>query len=184
MKLKLSELFDPVIDFYSMRQKQKREVVIFVTIPLLLAVGFLVADCYIRASRSLVLDSFVGDIMNQLITVLALFVSFSLAYLSIVTTSSSNNVEGLKGTPSTKYILKGTKEFCSLYQVLVSEITYTLYIDVFFLFLVFIEKFVVYISSDQMIKYIIAIDIALFAHVLMLMLVTIKNIYFSFWKSE
>jgi hypothetical protein len=38
MKKKLSELFDPVSDFYNMRQKQKGEIVIFVAVPILLAV--------------------------------------------------------------------------------------------------------------------------------------------------
>jgi hypothetical protein len=167
-----------------MRHRRKNEAIFFVICPILVAGSFLVLDHFLKATRSFELDSFVNDIINQLITVLALFVSFSLAYLSIITTSSSKNVDGLKETPSSVYILNGSNEYCSLYQVLVSEITYTLFFDIFFLFLVFIEKFVIYVSNDTIIKYIIATDIALFTHVLILMLVSIKNIYFSFWRSE
>jgi len=184
LKKYIIEIFDPVKDFYSMRHTQKKELVFFIFVPILVAMMFFMIDFVVVTTRSFTLDGFVLDILNQLIIVLSLFISFNMAYLSIIVTSSSKNVDGLKETLSSEYILKNRKDYCTLYQVLISEITYTLFLEIAFLLLIFLEKFLMYICNDIIIKFIIAIDIAFLVHVLLLMLITIKNIYFSFWKSE
>ncbi|WP_373266501.1 hypothetical protein [Hungatella hathewayi] len=180
----LRELFDPVWDFYSMRYLKKSEAVVFILVPIIIGLLFIIIDLHFRTIRIFSLDEFVVDLSNQIITMLTLFISFSMAYLSIIITSSSKNIDGLKSTPSTKYKFKKNKEYCTLYQVLVSEITYTLVMEIVFLLLVFFEKFIFYLCTDILLKYIVAIDIALLVHIFMVMMITVKDIYFSFWKSE
>ena len=63
-----------------------------------------------------------------------------------------------------------------------NEITYTLIFEVFFLLIVFLEKFAMYLMSDIQVKYLIAINIVFFVHTLLTLMITIKDIYFSFWK--
>lgn len=178
----LTEIFDPVKDFYLMRYKRRLEVGIFLLLPSLLGVLFLIMDSKLSTCRIFSLDDFTQDLLNQIITMLTLFISFSMAYLSILITSSSVNVENLKKTISESYEFKRNKRNCSLYHVLICEITYTLIIEIFFLVFVFFQKFIILLSTDILIKFIIAIDIAFFVHVLIIMLVTVKDIYYSFWK--
>lgn len=178
----LTEVFDPVKDFYLMRYKRKVEVAIFLLFPFFLGFLFLIMDSKLSTCRIFSLDDFTQDLLNQIITMLTLFISFSMAYLSILITSSSINVENLKETISESYEFKKKKNNCSLYHVLICEITYTLIIEIFFLVFVFFQKFIILLSTDMLIKFIIASNIACFVHVLIIMLVTVKDIYYSFWK--
>ena len=49
--------------------------------------------------------------------------------------------------------------------------------------MIFFEKFYIYLASDGSIKLIISINITLLVHVLLVMLVSVKDIYYSFWRS-
>lgn len=179
---KAFEVFDPIKDFYAMRSRKKAEVSFYVVFPILIALVFLIFDSAISTCRDFSLDGFTQDFLNQIITMLVLFISFSMAYLSIIITSSSENVNNLKTTYSKEHFL--LKKNCTLYQVLVNEITYELIFEIIFLILVFFEKFLIYLLNDTLIKYIIALNISLFIHVLLIMMLAVKDIYYSFWKSK
>lgn len=179
---KALEVFDPIKDFYRMRKHKKLEISFYVLFPLFLAITFLFLDSKISTCRSFSLDGFTQDFLNQIITMLTLFISFSMAYLSIIITSSSENVDKLKTTDSSSHFLNHKN--CKLYQVLVNEITYQLIFEIVFLILVFFEKFMMYLLVDIFIKRVIALNIALFVHILLIMMITVKDIYYSFWKSR
>ncbi len=180
MKAFLMEIWDPIKDFYEMRVKE--EIFISIFIPIVGGWISFIIGSYIHPKYDFVLSDFCIDVLNQILTILTLFISFSMAYLSILITSSSKNVDGLKKDYSEKYFLKG--KACTLYQVLASEITYTLVFEIFFLTLVLAQRFLLYVCSEKLIEILLAIDIALFIHVMLMMLIIVKNIYFSFWKSE
>lgn len=179
----VKEIFDPIKDFYKMRDKKRAESLILTIIPFLLGIVFLGFDLCLETKRVFSLDSFIVDFLNQIITMLTLFISFSMAYLSIIITSSSENVQDLKTKESKCYKLKDSREPCTLYQVLVNEITYTLLVEIIFLMVVLFEKFLLYLCSDIFLKYIIAVNIVILSHVLLVMMITVKDIYYSFWKS-
>lgn len=179
---KIFEIFDPIVDFYSMRKKVKGENLFYILFPCFLSLVFLILDSKFSTCREFSLDGFTQDFLNQIVTMLTLFISFSMAYLSIIITSSSKNVDDLKDKESKTYCLENDK--CTLYQVLVNEITYTLIFEIIFLITVFLEKFLMYLLMDFLIKFVIALNIALFTHVLIIMMVTVKDIYYSFWKSR
>lgn len=184
MKILLTEIFDPVKDFYSMRWNKKKEIYFFTFIPFLVSVIFLACDFSFHTERNFSLDDFMLDMLNQLVTVLTLFISFSMAYLSILITSSSNNVDDLKRKESQEYSLGRGKTKVTLYQIMMDEITYTLVIEIFFLLAVFFQKFLYLLCNDLAIKIMIAINIGFLVHVLFLMMITVKNIYFAFWRSK
>jgi hypothetical protein len=184
MKILLSEICDPVKDFYSMRWKKKKEIVFFAFIPFLLGILFLVCDVFLSPVRFFDLDEFISDMLNQLVTVLTLFISFSMAYLSILITSGSSNVDDLKRKESGEYSLEKGDRKVTLYQVLMDEITYTLIVEIGFLLFIFFQKFLYLLCKGWVLKILIAIDISFLVHVLLLMVVTVKNIYFSFWRSK
>lgn len=180
MKAFLLEIWDPIKEFYEMRVKE--EILVSILLPLIGGGLSLLIGNFIHPHYNFVLPEFCIDILNQILTILTLFISFSMAYLSILITSSSKNVDGLKKTESEKYFLGG--KACTLYQVLASEITYTLVFEILFLVLVLAQRFFLYICSETILQIILSLDIALFLHVMLMMLIIVKNIYFSFWKSE
>ena len=184
MKILIAEILDPIRDFYSMRWRRKREIVFFCMIPLLLGLVFIICDLFWQPIRIFDLDSFILDFLNQLVTVLTLFISFSMAYLSILITSGSGNVDDLKKRESEGYSLERGKKKITLYQVIMDEITYTLIAEIIFLLFIFLQKFLYLICKDYILKILIAIDISFLVHVLLLMMVTVKNIYFAFWRSK
>ena len=180
----LKEILDPAKDFYSMRYGKKGELILFIVVPISIGFFFLIFDHLLYTTRDFSLDSFVVDFINQLITMLTLFISFSMAYLSLIITSSSENINNLKNTESEEYRLKKSRKGCTLYQVIVCEITYTLVIEIIFLLIIFFFFFLMYMSCDIVLKIVIALDITLLVHVLLVLMITIKDIYYSFWKSE
>lgn len=180
MKAFLVEIFDPIREFYKMRVK--KEILISILLPVLGGViSFIIGTC-IHPQYDFKLIEFCIDVLNQVLTILTLFISFSMAYLSILITSSSKNVDELKIEESKKYFLNG--KACTLYQVLASEITYTLVFEIFFMTFVLVQRFLIYVCMESMLEMMLSVDIALFIHVMLMMLIIIKNIYFSFWKSR
>lgn len=180
MKNFLKEILDPIKDFYVIRKKT--ELLTLISVPISISILCYLISVVIKNFNGIDAYDFSSDIINQLITILTLFVSFSMAYLSIIIASSSENINGLKETDSKSYFLKGKP--CKLYQVLLSEITYTLVIDIFFLVFVVFQKFLLSICNVTALKILLSIDSGMFVHVLLIMLVLIKNIYYSFWKPE
>lgn len=182
MRNYVKEIIEPLLDFYKIRKAKKSEIVFFTIIPLLIGAIFLLSCYCLDTSCKFNILDFINDLLNQLITMLTLFISFSMAYLSILLSSSSKNIDELKETTSMIYVLNSKR--CSLYQVLMIEITYSIIMEIGFLLYVFIQKFTIYISNDFILKLMLMFDIVLLVHVLLLMLVTIKNIYYIFWKSK
>ena len=151
-------------------------------IPIFIGIVLFIVEELFDVKRAINIDEFVTDLLNQLITVLTLFISFSMAYLSIIITSSSNTINIMKEKNSKHYVLENKQ--CTLFQVLMSDLTYTLTIEIFFLIFIFFEKFLIYLCSIIGLRILISINVCLMVHVLILMLVTVKNIYFSFWKER
>ena len=175
------EIFDPVIDFYRIRSKSEKRILFF--IPIIIGVMCFCVALFTTGNEKWDGYEFASDLVNQFITILTLFVSFSMAYLSIIVSSSSQNIDDLKNTIDEERTASNGEEY-SLYQILMAEITYTLVFEIIFLIGCVFEKFLMSIIDWQSIRIMICIDVAFFVHVLLMMLVVIKNIYFSFWKSK
>lgn len=180
MKAFIGEIIDPVKDFFKMRTKEEK--IISIVIPVLSGLLCLIVGMRTHPRYAFNLLEFSADILDQLLTILTLFISFSMAYLSILITSGSKNVDGLKKYESDKYFLDG--KACTLYQVLAMEITYTIIFEIFFMVFVLIQRLMLYLCTLEIIQVILSVDIALFVHTLLMMLVVIKNIYYSFWQSK
>lgn len=176
----IREIFDPLFDFYRMRKGKIKEIIVLIVFPILLGVVTFFAEPFIK-EKNVALFVFAEDIVGQLITVLALFISFCMAYLSIILTSNSENVVKLKEVKSRYYSLHN--EACTLYQVDANEITYVLLIEIIFLMGVFAEKFLITWVNTFAIKIMLCIDISMIIHILLVMLLVVKDIYFSFWRN-
>lgn len=180
MRKFIGEVFDPIRDFYKMRKN--KEISILLVIPVVLMIGVFILSFVLKNRNAESIYGFCDDFLNQLLTILTLFISFSMAYLSIIISSSSENVTELKTKDSKTYSIDGKQ--CTLYQVLSVDLTYTLVIQVFFLALVLFQKFLICVCGEIVIKGVIAFNVAGMAHILLMMLVVVKSIYYSFWRSK
>lgn len=176
-----SELFDPIFTFKTMVDKKVLRAIKIVCV-LTGVLSFSVGTILHSGSGISAMD-FTRDMLGDYITVLALFVSFTMGYLSIMITSSSENISELKDTESKTFYGKDG-QYYSLYQILTTEITYAVMIEIAFLMICIFEKCIINYLPGIMLKAICSIDIAFFVYVLIVLLLIIKNIYFSFWKSR
>ena len=103
----MSEIFDPVKDFFIIRKGKEK--LLFYGIPVLVGIISIVLFIFVHGNNDFNLPNFTNEFVNQLITMLTLFVSFTMAYLSIIVSSSSRNIDDLKSTKSEKYYLKRKK---------------------------------------------------------------------------
>lgn len=174
----IGEIFDPIKDFYKMR-KLKETLVIFLIPVLFMGIAIFLSFFIVNKSSNSIYEIGI-DFLNQLITALALFISFSMAYLSIILSSSSSTIDEMKKIESDNYVLDGKK--CKLYHVLTVDLTYTLVAQIIFLMIILLMKFLILISSIEIVRIIIGFGIAGIVHVLLMMLVIVKNVYYFFWK--
>ena len=89
----------------------------------------------------------------------------------------------LKNEYSKKFFGKD-KEPYSLYQILTTQITYSVICEIAFLILCIFEKCIINYLPGLILKAICSANIALFMYILFVLLIIIKNIYFSFWRSK
>ncbi len=162
--------------------RTKKEKVLEVIMPLIIALFYPIACMFIKTIRFYDVAIFFNETLNQMITVMALFISFTMAYLSILITSSSSNVSKLKSQYSDKVTLKGNP--VTLFQILLCSITYILIIEIGYLCLIFLQKFILYVTPNCILNIFIGINAAIFIHILLTVLLIIKNTYFSFWNPE
>ncbi len=112
---------------------------------------------------------------------MALFISFSMAYFSLLV-SSSKNIEELKSRTSLDYEFNNNPVY--LFQILIIDLTYSIFAEIILLIILFIEKFIIIVSSNISIYIQLIINQILLVHILMILIRNIKNIYLIFWKSN
>lgn len=178
----ISEIFEIVKDFYKMRNKKGSEILLINGAPVLIGIiTFLIGILITKRWDADLLD-FTSDFVNQLITVLALFISFSIAYIGMLITSGSKVVDDMKKKDSTHYFLAGKP--VKVYQSIHCMMTYTILIEVIFMVIVFAQKFLIYLMDNTVMKIFLCFDITILMHIIILIGIQIRDVYFSFWKPE
>ena len=173
MKKYIEAFLDPFDTFYRMIEKKMTYVIIL--LPIVIGViGFLFSVC-VHIHMDMTGRQFMRDVLSDFVTVLALFVSFTMGYLSIIITSSSSNILDLKHTES---------KHNTLYQVITTQITYAVIVEIVLLLLCIIEKFIINYFPSILLKILCAIDISAFVHVIIVLMLVIQNIYLTFWNSN
>ncbi len=180
MKKYIEDFLDPFDTFYRMIEKKMTYVIIL--LPIVIGViGFLFSVC-VHIHMDMTGRQFMRDVLSDFVTVLALFVSFTMGYLSIIITSSSSNILDLKHTES-KHNGKDGLPY-TLYQVITTQITYAVIVEIVLLLLCIIEKFIINYFPSILLKILCAIDISAFVHVIIVLMLVIQNIYLTFWNSN
>ena len=179
MRLLIKELFTPIKDFYKISEKNERFKNYI--IPFIVGIVYIISAICIDASLDFNILNFGNDFINTTITVITLLITFNMAYLTILVTGDNDNIKMLKSRVSKRTL---GREPVLLYQVMLINISYTTIVEVIFLVFIFSQKFFIYVIEKKLIHLILAIDLVILSHILLMLLQIIVCIYFSFWKIE
>lgn len=179
MKHKAIECFIPIKMFYVL--KTKKEKILYLALPLIITIVLILYFKGIHMNnKEFEIKILLSDNINTLISVMALFISFSMAYFSLLVSSSSKNIEELKTRTSIDYEFNNNPVY--LFQILITDLTYSIFAEIILLIILFIEKFIIIVSSNISIYIQLIVNQILLIHILMILIRNIKNVYLTFWK--
>lgn len=176
--------------------KTRNEKLVYIGIPLILSVTIVLIQ-YVF-TKNLPSDKFtyvgmINDLISSSLTVVALFVSFSLACLTILVSSNSQNINEAK-TYYLEKIVEGKRiiqreirvdgKIITLFQYLLIDLTYTVIIQSFYILFLFSQKFFVSYIGNYSIIIFLSLNLMLLIHVIILEIKNTNNIYLIFWKSK
>ena len=172
------EIFRPIRDFWKI--KSQKEIMINIVYMFLVSIICVLLIIFSKGNVERI-SNFYSDVVDAEINVVSLLLSFSIAYLTMLITASGNNIERLK-CYTTK--IKLDNKCISAYQILLIELTFSIYLEVGLLLMLILNKFI-FLYDEIIIKSMFFIgEIIILFDVFVILTKLIKNIYFSFWKNS
>ena len=121
------------------------------------------------------------DFVNVQIGAIAILISFSIAIMTILVTAENDNMRALKAKDSLE--CKSLNGYpLNLFQVLLSNITYNILIEVVYLVLLIAFIFVQLFVGEIVIKILIGVSVLFVIHILLTLLESVGQMYLTFWK--
>lgn len=138
---------------------------------------------YITPNSNIILIDVFNDFVNVQISTIAILISFSIAIITILVSADNANINRLKEKHSKDCKpLNGNP--ISLFQVLLSNISYNVLIEVLYLGILIALVFVRLYISDDVCRILMAICIFFVVHILHVLLESVGQMYLTFWKHE
>lgn len=124
----------------------------------------------------------INDFISSLITVAALFISFTLTYIALLYSGDNKSLDILKTKKSKNKKINGKN--VSLFQIVHSQTVFLLNVEVIFLILLLIIKLLVY--YDVLLKYnlLIGFPTGFLAIIIFLLVLNVRNMYLLFFNRE
>lgn len=173
-------LFLPVVDYLVTRKKLLLKFSISAFPAIIALIYSMICNMRNNIDIAQVFSSFV----NVQISAIAILISFSIAIITILVSSDSKNVEKLRNTVASLKNYKPTKsgETLTLFQVLLTNITYNVFVEIVYLGLLICQIFLQLVLGVNALKYLTVINIFFITHILLVLLESIVHIYLTFWK--
>jgi hypothetical protein len=129
------------------------------------------------------IDEVFKNFVNVQIGAIAILISFSIAIMTILVTAENDNMKVLKAKDSTE--CKNLNGYpLNLFQVLLSNITYNVLIEVIYLVLLIAFIFVRLFVGETVIKVLISVSVFFVIHILLTLLESVGQMYLTFWKNH
>ena len=126
----------PILDYYKTR---KRVVLKFIA-PIIVAGIFLLLSFLIPIDETITPKEILSSFISVQVSMIAVFISFSIAIISILVSADNPNIQKLRETESKDGSMKMLDDKpLTLFQVLLSNLTYNVFIEVFYL--IVLDKF-------------------------------------------
>ncbi len=169
----------PVSDYLKTRRHLSKSLIVS-AIPSIIA---LIYTCAFDLNASIKPEDIFNSSLGIQINAIAILISFSIAIITIIVSSDSKNINRLRQhTASDDNYKPLNEEKLTLFQVLLSNITYNTIVEVAYLLIMVAELFLQYIIPVYVLKYLASINIFFMIYILYTLLESIAQMYFTFWK--
>jgi hypothetical protein len=121
------------------------------------------------------------DFVNVQISAIAILISFSIAIVTILVSADNPNIQALKSTNSTECKPIKSKSL-NLFQVLLSNITYNVLVEVLYLGYLIVCIFVQLYFGEAIYKILMAVSVFFIVHILHILLESVGQMYYTFLK--
>ena len=173
-------IFLPIIDYLCTRKKLWFNYLLS-AVPATIA---LIVSLIINVNDGVDISELFSSFVNTQITVSAILISFSIAIITILVTSDNKNIRELKETKASNKNYKPLKDGSrlTLFQVLLSNVTYNVLVQILYLATLIAEIFAKTVLQVSVYKYLASINIFLITHILYVLIESVVNMYLVFWK--
>lgn len=171
-------IFLPVRDYLGSRKK----LLLKFLIPLIVGMAVLVCAFVFDIKNPIeMFSNFIGVQIN----IVAILLSFSVAIITILVSADNSNIQKLKDTiSSTENYKPVNKKQLSLFQVMLSSISYNAVVEIIYLVLLIGVSLVKEIVSIESLKYVMAICVFIIVHILYVLLESVAQMYLTFWDKK
>ncbi len=176
--------FLPIWDYIYTNKKSWKKIFY----PLIIALIALFCALLFNMKKSIDISLYFSQFIDSQISIIAILISFSIAIITILVTTDNSNIQLLKRKKAKDENFRPMKrknktiEKLSLFQVLLSNVTYGALIQIIYLILLLVESFVCNVIEIIYLKYMCCINIFFVLHILFILYESVVNIYFTFWK--
>ena len=151
-------------------------------VPFIASAIYAIVILVCEVKQGVVIADFFSAFVNVQIGAIAILISFSIAIMTILVTADNKNIDRIKERLSSECKpLNGSP--MSLFQVLLSNITYTVLIEVAYLVILVSLIFVQLFVSDCILKILMGWSIFFIIHILHILLESVGKMYLTFWKN-
>ena len=180
----MKKSFLPIWDYIYTNKKSWKKILY----PIIITLIALFCALLFNMKKSIDLSSYFSQFIDSQISIIAILISFSIAIITILVTTDNSNIQLLKRKKAKDKNFRPIKrknktiEKLSLFQVLLSNVTYGALIQIIYLILLLVESFVCNVIEIIYLKYMCCINIFFVLHILFILYEAVVNIYFTFWK--
>lgn len=139
---------------------------------------------FVKLNCTVKINEVFSGFVNIQISAIAILISFSIAIITIMVSADNDNIKKIKTTASTECKkLKRTGDTMSLFQVLLSNITYNVFVEAIYLILLIFCIFLQMFIGESAIKTIMSICVFFIVHIFHVLLESVGQVYLTFWKN-
>jgi hypothetical protein len=166
----------PIVDYF--RTIKRKEVCFEWIVPLLAST--LVITTFLILGDSVKAISKLRDILPN---TLAILIGFTITSLTVLIASDNQNINRMKATQTNNR--KIGNHIISLYQLLLINLVYVLFIQLFLLIFIFFVGFILHFFDYKfLVNTFLFIETFSILQILLLLIRTITNFYFVFYRSS
>jgi hypothetical protein len=171
-----------VDDYFVTRPIKKH--IIKAVVGLLPAIGVWFLLRYAIFNEGIEIDEVFSNFVNIQISAIAILISFSIAIITILVSAENDNIKLTKDTASNECKpARGKDKPISVFQVLLSNITYNVVFEAFYLLFLIGCIFAQMFITENVIRVLMAICVFCAIHIFHVLLESVGQMYLTFWRS-
>lgn len=171
-------IFLPIRDYFGSRKK----LLLKFLVPLIIGLAILAGSFIFDVKNPI--ETF-SEFISVQINIVAILLSFSVAIITILVSADNSNIQKLKDTlSSTSNYKPVNKKQLSLFQVMLSSISYNAVVEIIYLVLLIGVSLIKEIIAIGSLKYLTAFCVFLIVHILYILLESVAQMYLTFWDKK